>query len=299
MDLSPTITMTDRDKAALAEAKERLRAAKKLSPKHDAAIAKHRALTEQQSFLAVGSAVPRELVLQILGNAKDQGLRELGDVVGERIGKSVDLLGLVRKLATRVRMPAAGGREVARTYAELADKLGMKQGDPERTLKTYYGRGMPGKPGSRGKANGEFDAELCRMWIAANVRSGGGVTDEELQATRKEITHLDLQRKKNDLLEQAGRLVDVDEQAAYVTSCIANAKAVLEGVPDVVLEALPSDTQDDVRLSIHTACTGVIDTVMEELARAAEADEETADGDGEAAEASGGRVAPASAGVAG
>lgn len=61
--------------------------------------------------------------------------------------------------------------EIARTYRELGEALGMTCADPERTLKQYFARGMPGKPATQGKQNGQFVVKVCREWIDANVES--------------------------------------------------------------------------------------------------------------------------------
>lgn len=282
MDMQPTVRLTDRDKTTLADAKERLRGGRKLTPRHEAAVAKQRALAEQQAFISLGQSTPAELVLRILGANSDRELRTIGDLVGVRFGKSVDVFGLLRSLVAVAKQPAAATGKVARTYGELAEALGMRQGDPERTLKTYHARGMPGRPGTRGRANGEFEVELCRMWIAANVRTEAGTTDEDLRESRRRIAQLDLERKERELLAELGRLADVAEVGTYVATCVANSRAVMEGLPDDVLATIPADTPEPARRSIHEACLRVIDTALEELARAARDDDskdDTADGD--------------------
>lgn len=283
MQIQPTVRLTERDKSALADARERLRKGSKLTPRHDAAVAKQRALAEQQAFLSVGAATPAELVLQVLGANSDRELRTIGDLVGVRLGKTLDVFALLRDLVRVAKQPAAASGMVARTYGELAEALGMRQGDPERTLKAYHARGMPGRPGTRGRANGEFEVELCRLWIAANVRTEAGTTDEDLRESRRRIAKLDLERKERELLEQLGRLADVDEVGTYVATCVANCRAVLDGVPDEVLAALSADTPETERLTIHEACVRVIDTACEELAKAAHDDDsqagETTEGD--------------------
>lgn len=281
MVVQPTVRLTERDKASLADAKERLRSGRKLTPRHEAAVAKQRALAEQQAFIAVGAATPAELVLRILGANSDRELRTVGELVGVRFGKTVDLFELLRSVVAIAKRPAAASGKVARTYGELGEMLGMRQGDPERTLKTYHARGMPGRPATRGRANGEFEVELCRLWIALHVRTEAGTTDEDLRESRRRIAKLDLQRKENELLLEMGRLADVDEVGAYVATCVANSRAVLDGLPDELLAALPANTPEPARLSIHEACVRVIDTAFDELKRASHDDDRDATEDGD------------------
>jgi phage terminase Nu1 subunit (DNA packaging protein) len=165
---------------------------------------------------------------------------------------------------------------IARTYRELAEQLGLTCADPERTLKQYVARGMPGKAARPGKRDGQFDVEVCRSWIAVHVRGGGA--SAESGDLRERILQLELEITERDKLEQLGRLADVDEVAAFAATCVANARAILEAIPDEVLSRL--DGVDEVRRkSIHAKVTELVDTAFEELARLNEGDDDPTEDD--------------------
>jgi phage terminase Nu1 subunit (DNA packaging protein) len=182
-------------------------------------------------------------------------------------GASVDLLAIVREA-----WQARG--ETARTYRELAEHLGLTCADPERTLKAYHARGMPGTVGTRGKQDGRFDVEVCRSWIAAHVRAGGGAESGDL---RERILQLELEIKEREKLESLERLADVDEVGQHVETCVNDARAILEAIPDEVVRALPDETESQVRSVVHRRVEQLIRDACDHLARMAAGDDDLID----------------------
>jgi hypothetical protein len=78
--------------------------------------------------------------------------------------------------------------------------------------------------------------------------------------------------------------------AAFVGSCVSNAKAVLEALPDAVLAGLEG-VDEARRRSIFRQCEKLIDTAFEELARLAEGDTDPTEDEGPAAPAGDGKPA--------
>jgi phage terminase Nu1 subunit (DNA packaging protein) len=179
--------------------------------------------------------------------------------VAARWGKVVDVGRLVRECWERPEV------EIARTYRELAERLPLQCADPERTLKQYAARGMPGKPARAGRRDGRFEVEVCRTWIAAHVR-GAPARDQ-----RERLLELDLEIKEREKLEQLERLADVDEVAAWEATCVANSRAIMEAIPDEVLSHLEG-VDEGRRKTIHAVVTKLVDTAFEELARLNEGD---------------------------
>lgn len=186
---------------------------------------------------------------------------KVADVV-RRWGKTVDVAALVREAWT------AKQPQIATTYAELATALGMTCADPERTLKSYVARGMPGQVGVRGKQAARFDVRVCREWIDAHVKHGatGGGGNK-----RERLLELDIEIKEREKLAQLERLADVEEVAAFAETCVANARAILEAIPDQVLAGLEGIAEGR-RKTIHSTVTELVDTAFEELARLSEGD---------------------------
>ncbi len=168
-------------------------------------------------------------------------------------------------------------KQIAKTYGELAKALGLKGSDPERMIQKYLQRGMPGRPATPGKANGRFDVDVCRAWIQANVKRSGALVGDRFKELQERILLLDLEIKEAQRLEQLERLADVDELAMFMATCINNAKAIIEGIPDVVLSMLPQAMKDAERARIHRDITKLIDTSFEELAKSIEGDTDPTD----------------------
>lgn len=189
--------------------------------------------------------------------------------VKERWGDPVDVWRILRESWER------GDPIIARTYRELAEKLGMNCADPERTLKQYVSRGMPGHAGRTSRRDGRFDVEVCAQWIAANVRGTSAARGE----LSERILQLDLEIKERQKLTQLERLVDVDEVSAFVATCVANSRAIFEAIADEVLAQLEG-VDEARRKSIHTKVTVLVDTAFEELARLNEGDTDPTEEDG-------------------
>lgn len=166
--------------------------------------------------------------------------------------------------------PSSVSGPIARTYAELANGLGMRSRQAVRMLQKYAAMpGFPGRPATPGKSDGWLPVDIIREWIAALPRGGnvGAEIDDELQAIRKRIAKLNLEREEQELLTRLGRLADVEEVARFNRQCVANAKAVLEPLADEVLELLPRTLEDQVRTRIHQRAQKLLDSAWENLAQ--------------------------------
>lgn len=198
--------------------------------------------------------------------------------VSTRWGNRVDVAALVREAWKRAEP------EIATTYRELAAKLQLACADPERTLKQWVARGMPGRAAHAGRRDGRFDVEMCRQWMAVHVRGAGAAESGDL---RERILQLELEIKEREKLESLERLADVDEVGAFAATCVANSRAILEAIPDEVLAQLEG-VEEIRRKSIHQKVTELVDTAFDELARLNEGDtdpteEDTPAGDAPAA----------------
>jgi hypothetical protein len=134
-------------------------------------------------------------------------------------------------------LPADTGGQVARTYQQLAEALGMKGKDPIRQLSRWVLEpGFPGKPGTPGRGDSYFPVDQIKLWLAAR---NGETYHTELNELRIERERLRLEREIREEMLAAERLADVDEVARHNSRCVANAKAVLEPLADAVIGVLP------------------------------------------------------------
>jgi hypothetical protein len=178
---------------------------------------------------------------------------------------------------------------IARTYAELAEALGMQAAFPEPILARLARRpGFPGKPGTPGKREAYLPVEQIRSWLAQH---GAAAVDEEAQAAQRRIALLKLEREERDTLVELGRLADVEEIGKFIGQQIANAKAILLGIPDEVESMLPGEIAAEVRGSIGRKIERRLAAVLNELARMAKGDDDNDSDDPIAADDAGG-VAP-------
>jgi len=162
------------------------------------------------------------------------------------------------------------------TFGALATALGLQLADPVRALQKWHERGMPGRPGSRGKADGAWNVAECRAWIETHVRQS---EESELDspALKRELLRLDLEIKLDERREQLGRLADVDAVGRFNEQAVNDARAILEAIPDEVVRALPEEIADQVRALIHRRVEQLVRDACDHVARQVEGDDDLAD----------------------
>jgi hypothetical protein len=305
MTLEAWTELTAVEEGRLRKAQGKLREGAALSALEQRAVDKFRAREAERGFCACFGALPQRVFRAVCGLETAREVKDVGRRIDLDVGKrTVDLGQVLPRLvaaSAEVAESAGAGSDVvpeavavARTYRELADLLAMDAADPERTLKTYLARGMPGRPGRPGRADGWFPVSACRAWIEVHTRSNALPSGDsgDMLELRERITRLDLEIREREALEQLERLADVGEVAAFAATCVSNAKAILEALPDEVLARLPEGVDVAARRSIHDAAGRLVETALEELARLSIGDDDpTDDGDGEADDAPAGNGA--------
>ncbi len=301
--MEPWTELTQAQEARLRVAQDKVRRGDTLSALEQRAVDQFRARERERGFCDLFHALPQRALRMALGLDRKPELRALGKRIGwsgDLSSGVVDLGELLAKLVQgdaneRANNEGGGGVipeaiAVARTYRELADLLPLDCADPERTLKTYVARGMPGRPGRPGRADGWFPVAACRAWIEVHTRASALGGSDDLVELKERIVRLDLEIREREALEQLGRLADVTEVIAYATSHINDCKAMHEALPDEVLSLLPEDMDADARRAIHQALSRRVETLQETLGRMARGDDDPTDderspteGDGEAA----------------
>lgn len=141
------------------------------------------------------------------------------------------------------RKPKNPPAQIAKTRAELAKALGRKS---VRSIGEYIAAGMPGKAGA-------YDVEVCRTWIAENIRTAptetpaaGGVL-EQIKRAELEIKKQDARARKlktDRLANQLYSAEDIELGAAELTSRI---KLRLEQLPDEVAQCVAAKERGVVR----------------------------------------------------
>jgi len=165
---------------------------------------------------------------------------------------------------------------VCRTYAELARALGMRGKDPVRIIQRWATEpGWPGRPASPGKQDGFLPVSEIQAWLATRQPATGGIEgDDEIRELKREIARLDLEAKKQEALVVAGKMADVDEVARICLQHIAAAKAILEPLPERVVQLLPVSMSADARRQVYNEVQTLLDSAYEEIADTIEEDEE-------------------------
>jgi hypothetical protein len=285
--MEPTLTLSKTDEAQLARAAENLRAGKPLSKTQQRAIDKRNRVRAQESFISVGGELPRGLFDQITGRLSRKRINSIGRLTGNTpTARSCDLWAFLASVFQFFdshvdQLQKTPERRTATTYRELADALEMTCADPERTLKQYTARGMPGRPGRPGKKAARFDVEECRLWIAANVRNGTQDVTEGIRDARGRLTLLDLEIKEGERRQQLEQLADVDEIADFIEICVNDAKAILEALPDEILEALPEELPEETRRNVHRRVERILTNALESISRTIEGDTDPTEDDDE------------------
>ena len=180
--------------------------------------------------------------------------------------------------------------QIARTWSELAKALGMPGRDPERVLQRLGTRDdFPGKPGRPGQRDGHFPVEKIRTWLATVRGSVQPASDDELAAAGRRCKLLELESRERQRLQDLGELLAIEDVASWCETVVANARAVLEGLPDQVLGLLPAAIAGGTRVEIHQGAVRLVATALEELRQLIGGNGE-GDGDRDVAPASGGRA---------
>lgn len=294
MTMEPWTQLTQAQEARLRAAQDKVRRGDSLSALEQRAVDQFRARERERGFCELFHSLPQTALRMALGLDRKAAVKALGKRLGwsgDLSSGAVDLGELLAKLIEgggvgEEPKDSQGGGDVipeaiaiARTYRELADLLPLHCADPERTLKTYLARGMPGRPGRPGRADGWFPVAACRAWIEVHTKTAAMGGSDDLIELKERIVRLDLEIREREALEQLGRLADVTEVIAYTTSIVNDCKAMHDALPDEVLSLLPEDMEGDARRAIHQAVTRRVQTLQETLARMARGDDDPTDND--------------------
>jgi len=170
--------------------------------------------------------------------------------------------------------------QIATTYAELAGLLGMVGTNPERTIAGWVTKpGFPGRPGTPGRRDAYLPVEQIRQWLAdqqTGRRNGvaGAELDDETRELQRQLLRLKLERETRETLLELGRLADVDQVAQFNRQCIANAKSILETLPETIVDTLPRLGPEE-RANVFLQIRNLIDSALQEIGRLVEGDTET------------------------
>lgn len=177
-----------------------------------------------------------------------------GPVINEPMAKTKS-----RAAVSPGRSASAAGGAVA-TIAGAARALGVH----ERTVKTWLARGAPGAPGN-------YDVQAIAVWHASEIgtsESDENISQRALWETRRAAAAAQFEELR--LEERRGHLVDVGLAARHYARHIAEAKVMLEQLPDRLLAhvpaKLPRAARKIFRERIHTAVVEVMSILATGLA---------------------------------
>lgn len=148
---------------------------------------------------------------------------------------------------------AADERWLLPTLADVAQLLGVH----EQTVKNWRGEGLPGE-------EGRWDMRAIIQWrIAKAEKRGLSIGDESERALLREKTKLDIERKRLELDEKAGKLVYRDAVHGELEEILSIVRVRLQAVPGEIAASVPSE----VRGLVMEESSAKVITALKELAR--------------------------------
>lgn len=162
------------------------------------------------------------------------------------------------------------------TREEAARELGIAP----RTLATWCTMdGFPGRPGSRGRREGHYPIAEIKEWHAQTFpESTWSAVPTNPFRQRRENAQAEM--AEMDLAERKGELIRLEDVIRFYTRQMAQAKAILDDMPDIVLSILPTTKiKRDERERIRSRLDEVRDQVLEQFVELLKGDTDPTDED--------------------
>ena len=171
------------------------------------------------------------------------------------------------------RPPAKTDRDVGRictTRAEAAQELGVAP----RTLATWCTYDdFPGRPGHRGRREGFYPITEIRQWRERTF----GESEPESQATsaRARKDNAQAEMAELDLAERRGELIPLQVVINFYARQMAQAKAQLMDLADIVASLLPPKLNREEKKRIRDRVDEVRDQVLQTFVELLEGDQDS------------------------
>lgn len=149
----------------------------------------------------------------------------------------------------RARAPTSNGdRQIVHTISEVAAALAVSK----TTIHTWITQGMPGRPASRGRSDGEYSLVNIRTWLAGRTQTVAGVDDTRMQArARFEAARAGIQEL--EYRKQLGELVSADDVTRRWLRFMHEAKAQFDAHIARVMRAVPSSLAAEAKAAMREA----------------------------------------------
>lgn len=154
---------------------------------------------------------------------------------------------LIAENETKNGKPAASGRWIVSTIAELAEAMGFA------TQTVYQWRADPTMPGELGA----FSVPDVVQWRFAKMRGGG-----DLAVAKKEqdleLGKVELDTKRMELAKQKGELLDSGDVERWAATALIEAREMVMALPEMLATSSPPAQREFIRSETDRHCRDVL-----------------------------------------
>lgn len=150
------------------------------------------------------------------------------------------------------------------TRQEVADHFGVST----RTIADWLKKeGFPGRSGGPGQQTGYFPARQIEEWLG--TPKGGTYTSSSDRVNQARAKKLEI-----DIAKELRGLIPLDKYESLAVRTCNSARALIESMPDQVVQLLPADTPDETRSKIRKKVDDIAERFLSMLSQLIEGDED-------------------------
>lgn len=160
---------------------------------------------------------------------------------------------LIAENETKNGKPAASGRWVVSTMAELAEAMGFA------TQTVYQWRADPTMPGELGA----FSVPDVVQWRLAKAKGGDLAIAKKEQDL--ELGKVELESKRMELAKERGELLDSGDVERWAATALIEAREMVMALPEMLATSSPPELREFVRTEADRHCRDVLKALRRRL----------------------------------